>query len=98
MDRRRRRRTGEIGRIESAVVDRGQELLLRAAGGRDFTSDTGPSIFFCSRIFWGGTSVGVGALVGTSGDADTPGVLGENTGNAKALEAPPVLLVVAWLV
>jgi len=42
--------------------------------------------------------VGVGALVGTSGDADTPGVLGENTGNAKALEAPPVLLVVAWLV
>jgi len=46
MDRRRRRRTGEIGRIESAVVDRGQELLLRAAGGRDFTSDTGPSIFF----------------------------------------------------
>jgi len=29
--------------------------------------------------------VGVGALVGTSGDADTPGVLGENTGNGEGI-------------
>ena len=29
--------------------------------------------------------MGVGALVGTSGDADTPGVLGENTGNGEGI-------------